>query len=279
MIHMVQPLSVGNALRLYLEPPAGAVRWKILRKGADSFSGPADESGAVVYEGDERVVVDARYLQNDVRAFYRPYYTTDGITWTAGPTASGTPVATYEEQTSDVLALLRERLESGLQVEVQRGNLVNDLGYIQVYAAAPSLERDLTFPLVTLHLDNEDPSVRGIGESLGADDFDAIGDGWTESEGWLADVRISVIGWSLNADERIELRKAIRRIVIANLSVFASEGWQQVNLSLQDNDAISGEYPAPIYQVVGSFTCQAPVVVTNSSLPKLNATVFEMTGL
>lgn len=279
MIHMVQPLSVGNALRLYLEPPAGAVRWKILRKGADSFSGPADESGAVVYEGDERVVVDARYLQNDVRAFYRPYYTADGITWTAGPTASGTPAATYEEQTSDVLALLRERLESGLQVEVQRGNLVNDLGYIQVYAAAPSLERDLTFPLVTLHLDNEDPSVRGIGESLGTDDFDAIGDGWTESEGWLADVRISVIGWSLNADERIELRRAIRRIVVANLSVFASEGWQQVNLSLQDNDAISGEYPAPIYQVVGSFTCLAPVVVANSSVPSVRTIVSEMTGL
>lgn len=279
MIHMVQPLSVGNALRLYLEPPAGAVRWKILRKGSDSFSGPADESAAVIYEGNERVVVDARYLTNDVRAFYRPYYTTDGINWTAGPTASGTPAATYEEQSSDVLALLRERLESGLQVEVQRGNLVNDLGYIQVYAAAPSLERDLTFPLVTLHLDSEDPSVRGIGEALGTDDFDAIGDDWTESEGWLADVRISVIGWSLNADERIELRKAIRRIVIANLSVFAGEGWQQVNLSLQDNDAISGEYPAPIYQVVGSFTCLAPAVVANSSVPPVRSMVFEMTGL
>lgn len=279
MIHMVQPLSVGNALRLYLEPPAGAVRWKILRKGADSFSGPADESGAVIYEGSERVVVDARYLLNDVRAFYRPYYTIDGVTWTAGPTASGTPVATYEEQTSDVLALLRERLESGLQVEVQRGNLVNDLGYIQVYAAAPSLERDLTFPLVTLHLDSEDPSVRGIGESLGTDDFDAIGDGWTESEGWLADVRISIIGWSLNADERIELRKAIRRIVLANMSVFASEGWQQVSLSLQDNDAISGEYPAPIYQAVGSFTCLAPVVVANNGVASVRTVISEISGL
>lgn len=279
MIHMVQPLSVGNALRLYVEPPATAVRWKILRKGSDSFSGPADESAAVVYEGNERVVVDARFLQNEVRAFYRPYYTADGATWTAGPTASGTPAATYEDQTTDVLSLLRERLESGLQVEVQRGNLVNDLGYIQVYTAAPSTERDLNFPLVTLHLESEDPSVRALGEVLSIDDFDTIDNGWTEAEGWLADVRVSVIGWSLNADERIELRKALRRIILANLSVFAEAGWQQVNLSLQDNDALGGEYPAPIYQVMGSFTCVAPVVVANSGVDPVRVVTSQISGL
>lgn len=279
MIYMVQPLSVGNALRLYLEPPVSAVRWKILRKGSDSFTGHDDPSAAVIYEGNERVVVDARYLQNEVMAFYRPYYTADGATWTAGPTASGTPAATYEEQTSDVLTLLRERLEAGLQVEVQRGNLVNELGYIQVYTAAPSLERDLKFPLVTLHLESEDPGVRAIGESLGTDDFDSIGDGWTESDGWLSDVRISVIGWSLNADERIELRKAIRRIVVANLTVFANEGWQQVNLSLQDNDALGGEYSAPVFQVMGSFTCLAPVVVASELVPPVRTIVSEISGL
>lgn len=261
MIYMVQPLSVGNALRLYLEPPVSAVRWKILRKGSDSFTGHDDPSAAVIYEGNERVVVDARYLQNEVMAFYRPYYTADGATWTAGPTASGTPAATYEEQTSDVLTLLRERLEAGLQVEVQRGNLVNELGYIQVYTAAPSLERDLKFPLVTLHLEDEEPSVRAVGEMIGVDDFDAIGGDWTETEGWLSNVTVSVIGWSLNGDERIELRKAIRRIIVANLGLFADQGWQQVNLSLRDMDALSGEYSAPVYQVMGTFTCLAPVAV------------------
>lgn len=266
MISMVQPLSVGNALRLFVEPPAGALRWKVLRKGSGSFSGHDDPSAAVVFDGDERVIIDASFLPNDVMAFYRPFYTADGLTWSAGPVASGTPVATYEEQTSDVLVILRERLEAGLQVEVQRGNLVHELGYVQVYAASPSLERDLAFPLVTLHLDSEEPSVRAIGEAVAMDEFDALSDGWSDSEGWLSEVRISIIGWSLNADERIELRRAIRRVVVANLPVFANHGWQQVNLTLQDNDAVGGEYPAPVYQVVGSFSCVAPVVVANGAL-------------
>lgn len=262
MIAIVQPLYAGNALRLFVEPPAGAVRWKILRKGSDSFSGHDDPSALVAYEGDERVIVDSSYLQNDVMAFYKPFYTADGLAWTAEATASGTPSATYEDQTTDVLSFLRERLEAGLQVEVQRGSLVNELGYVQVYTAAPSLERDLKFPLVTLHLDSEDPTARVLGEAIGHDDFDAIGDEWTESEGWLSSVVVSVIGWSLNADERIELRKAIRRVIVANLGVFADRGWQQVSVSLRDMDAVSGEYSAPVYQVMGTFTCVAPVVVS-----------------
>lgn len=262
MISMVQPLSVGNALRLYLEPPVGAVRWKILRKGSDSFTGHDDPSAAVVYEGNEPIVVDTRYLQNEVMAFYRPYYTADGAIWTSGSTNSGTPRATYEEQTVDVLSELRDRLEAGLLVECQRGNFQTELGYIQVYTAPPSLERDLRFPLVTLHLESEEPAERGIGEVIGVDEFDGIGADWQEYEGWLSSVRLSIVGWSLNSDERIELRKAIRRLVVANLSVFDSLGWVQVNLSQQDNDAISGEYPSPIYQVMSTFSCLAPVRVS-----------------
>lgn len=278
MISMVQPFSVGNALRLFLEPPASAVRWKILRKGSDSFAGHDDPSALVVYEGDERVVVDARYLQNEVMAFYRPFYTADGATWTAGSTASGTPAATYEDQTTDVLSFLRDRLEAGLQVEVQRGNLINELGYVQVYTASPSLERDLQFPLVTLHLEDEEPSVRAVGEMIGVDDFDAIGGDWTETEGWLSNVTVSVIGWSLNGDERIELRKAIRRIIVANLGLFADQGWQQINLSLRDMDALSGEYSAPVYQVMGTFTCLAPVVV-GGPVSRTSEVVFQQTNL
>ena len=278
MIAIVQPLYAGNALRLFVEPPAGAVRWKILRKGSDSFSGHDDPSALVAYEGDERVIVDSSYLQNDVMAFYKPFYTADGLAWTAGATASGTPSATYDDQTTDVLSFLRERLEAGLQVEVQRGGLVNELGYVQVYTAAPSLERDLKFPLVTLHLDSEDPTARVLGEAMGTDDFDAIGDEWTESEGWLASVVVSVIGWSLNADERIELRKAIRRVIVANLGVFADRGWQQVSVSLRDMDAVSGEYSAPVYQVMGTFNCVAPVVVSGGVDP-VKTIISQQSGL
>lgn len=267
MISIVQPLHAGNALRLFIEPPASAVRWRVLRKGSDSFSGEDDASALVAYEGDERVIVDATALVNDQMAFYRPFYTSDGVTWIAGPTAYGTPSAIYQEVTTDVLSFLRERLEAGLKVECDRGNIVTELGYVQVYNAAPALTPDLRFPLVTVHLEGEDPSERAIGEVLAPDIFDSIGDEWVESEGWIASVRVTVIGWSLNSDERIELRKCLRRIIIANMPVFASKGWMHVDLSLQDVDAVNGEYQANIYQVMGSFSCLAPVVVSGAAAP------------
>ena len=259
-IAAVQPLSAGNALRLFIEPPPGAVRWRVLRKGSDTFAGHDDQSALVVYEGSERVVLDVASLPNDVMAFYRPFYS-DGSAWTAGATAYGTPSATFEEQTTDVMSLVRQRLEAGLKVEVDRGNLINELGYVQVYTAPPSLEQNLLFPLVTLTLEDESPEVRGIGEYVGGDEFED----WGGSEGWMANVHLSIVGWSLNSDERVELRKALRRIIIANLPVFSAHGIEQVNVTMSDVDAISGEYGAPIYQVMANLTCIAPVRVGGQS--------------
>ena len=159
------------------------------------------------------------------------------------------------------MSVLRDRIEAGLLVEVQRGNLVTDLGYVQVYTSSPSLERDLRMPLVTIHLDNEAPAERAVGESVASDQFNAVGFDWDDSEGWIANVSVLIIGWSLNSDERIELRKAIRRIIIGNLPVFEGLGWITPSLTQQDNDAINGEYPAQIYQVINTFTCLAPVRV------------------
>lgn len=260
MITTVQPIHAGNALRLFLEPPTGAVSWRVLRKGSDTFTTHEDDTAFLAYEGDEKVIVDARYLKNEQMAFYKPFYF-DGTAWAAGPTASGTPAAIYEEHSTDVLSFLRERLEAGLLVEVERGNLSSDIGYVQVYTAPPSLEQDLRFPLVTIHLDSESPAERGLSEDISGDEFDAIGFDWLESEGWLAQVQLQIIGWSLNSDERIELRKAIRRLIVANLPIFDAEGMQQITITQQDVDAVNGEFGAPLYQVMSSFSCLAPVRV------------------
>lgn len=83
MIRIVQPLPAGNAIRLFLDPPAGAVAWRILKKSSDTFTDQDDPSAVIVYEGDERVVVDAAYLQNDVKVFYRPFYLMPGGVWQA----------------------------------------------------------------------------------------------------------------------------------------------------------------------------------------------------
>ena len=266
MISMIQPLHIGNALRLFIQPPVSAVRWKVLKKGSSTFSGHDDPSASVAYEGDEHVIVDIASLQNDTMAFYQPFYTVDGATWTPGPVNSGTPRAVYAETTTDVLSHLRDRLEAGLKVEVERGNLFNDLGYIQVFNASPSLERDLRLPLVTVHLESEDVADRGIGEIVGIDEYDE------DAEGWLANVSVAIIGWSTNGDERLELRKAIRRLIVGNLPVFESLGWVTPHLSQSDIDAVNGEYPAPMYQVMNTFTCVAPVRVSG----KVDASVSEI---
>lgn len=277
MIRIVQPLPAGNAIRLFLDPPAGAASWRILKKASATFAGLDDPSAVIAYEGDERVVVDASFLQNEVKVFYCPFYLVGG-SWQAGPVAEGTPAATFEEHTTDALSFVRERLEAGLLVEVQRGNLSNELGYIQVYTAPPSLERDLRFPLVTVHLENESPAERGVGDDIAGDEFDLVTDDWLESEGWLSQVQLTIIGWSLNSDERIELRKAIRRVILTNLPVFDAKGMTQITVSAQDVDAVNGEYGAPLYQVMNSFSCLAPVRVGNRVTPINDIEVTAING-
>lgn len=262
MISMVQPLYVGNAVRLFVAPPVTARVWKILRKTTNSFSGHSDGSAFVAYSGEDHVLIDSAGLSNDTQYYWAIFYSADGgTTWADGNVVSGTPSAIYQDHTTDVMSYMRDRLEAGLRVECERGNFTPEMGYIQVYTAPPSMDQGLRFPLVTLHLEDENSAERGLGENISGDEFDAIGMAWEESEGWLASVRLLIIGWSLNGDERILLRQAIRRLVVANLPVFDSYGWLTPNLSQQDVDAINGEYSSPIYQVMNTFTCLAPVRV------------------
>lgn len=264
MISMVQPLIAGNALRLFIDPPAGAKYWRVLKKGADSFTDQDDAGALVAYEGDERVVVDAHAasLPNEVPKFFRPFYRLADDSWLAGPTATGTPVALYEDIDTDVQELLRQRLEAGFAEEVNRQTLIPaEQGYIQVFTAPPSLEQNPSFPLITISVDSDKSGERAIGENISGDDFDAIGGEHFESEGWLADVEISIVAWSLNSDERLELRRALRRLIIANLPIFSAQGMDQINLDMHDFDAVNGEYTTPIYQVMATLTCIAPVRV------------------
>lgn len=262
MISIIQPIPVGNALRLFIEPPVGATYWRVLRKGSDSFTAHDDDTALCVFEGDEKVFVDSQSLTNEQMTFYKVYYRI-GSSWVASATASGTPSATYEDHSTDAVSVMRDRTERGLLVECQRGNFQPENGYISVYTAPPSLEQDLRFPVVTIHLDKETSSIRGLGDDISGDEFDSIGFDWLESEGWLAQVQMTIVGWTLNSDERIELRKALRRIIVGNMQVLADLGIVQVDASFEDNDMVSGEYNAPIYQVVCSFSCIAPVRVSN----------------
>lgn len=262
MISLIQSVAAGNALRIFLEPPAGARSWRLLRKLADTFSGEADPDAIVVHEGEDKPVVDLLGLVNGQLYYYRAYYF-DGATWSASATASGTPAATYADATTDALSVVRERLDLGLQVELARGTLVHEDGHIAVLTAPPQLQ-DTRWPVVTIHLLDEAPSERGIGEIVGVDGFNEETSLWDDSEGWLAKVQLSIMGWCLNPDERVELRKALRRLVVANLPVFDSAGMVEIEFSQQDMEDF-GSFDAPVYQVMCTLNCLAPVRVGSTA--------------
>lgn len=250
MIAMIQPLAAGNALKVILDVPADASALRLLRRVTDAFTGQDDPDAYLVSDVLERATLDSVSLVNGTLYYYRPYYFI-GSDWSAGTTVSATPAATYEDRTSDVLDIVRERLDLGLQVEVARTTLTHEQGHIKVLTAPPVLE-DTVWPVVTVHLTNEAPGERGVGEM--SDEFEG------DSNGWLARVSLTIMGWSLNPDERIELRKALRRIVLANMGLFDFAGMVEIEFSQQDTEDFNS-FGAPVYQTLCTFSCLAPVVV------------------
>jgi len=260
-ITAITPIPSGSALRVYLSPPAGAVAWRILRKAADTFTGPNDVDALVVHAGTARSALDDVGLVDGSTYFYRVYYWS-GTTWTASASLSATPGATYSDESADALTVFRDRIDAGLTVEVARGALKHELGVIPVLTAPP-LYDDTRFPMVTVHLQNESPAERYVGENLTGDanDIDWFTGTSDDSQGWLAETTLVVMGWALNPDARKDLRKSLRRILIANLPVFDEHGLLNVSFSQQDTEDFTA-YSAPVYQVMTTITCKTPILVS-----------------
>ena len=247
----LQNLMAGNAVRIFVAPQAGTITTRILRRTADAFTGYDDSGAVLVNDGTQHVVLDVSGLTNGVEYFYRLYHW-NGTAWADGGVASITPVATYGDGAVDVLVMLRDRLAAGLAVEVAAGRLTHPKGIIPVRTAPPQ-DKEEALPIVTLQLASDVQSERAIGEDL-------IGYEDGETEGWLSAVRLELMGWSLNPDERNELRRALKRIVLANLAVFDDAGVVQVNFGQNDTEDFT-TYAAPMYQTMGDFTCLAPSFV------------------
>lgn len=261
MILGLRPLAAGNALQITHSFPAGATLCALMRKPTNDITGLSDPGALLVYEGLETIVVDAMPgLINEVPAFYEALYLVSG-SWVSSPAVSGTPLASYADATTDVQGLVRDRIEAGMAVEVARGMFKPASGAITVLTAPP-IENQTTWPVVTVQLESEMPGERGLGEMIEADVYDPLALNWIEHEGWLADVRLIISAWSLNSDERIELRKALRRVLIANFPVFDAAGMVEIVAQVGENDFINGEYSANVFQTNVTFSCKAPVIVT-----------------
>lgn len=281
MILEIRPLSAGNALHLTQRLPAGARLSRILRKATNDFTGEDDANALVAYEGLDVHIVDAEPgLVNESPMFYRAYYLV-GSVWQATDAKFGTPRATYDDMSTDVQELLRARLEAGLAVEVTRGDLeAGETGVISVKTSPPIAE-ETSWPVVTVELDREGQGTRAIGETLAPDFMDPLvgAEGvFVEQDGWLSDWRLRVNVWALNPNERLALRKAVRRLLIANLPIFDAAGMVEVVFDASDADFLNGEFGVNVFQTSYAFTCQAPTIVTNTFAPvaEVEATILDI---
>ena len=271
MISKITAQAVGNALKIFLAPPPGTLKWVVLRNTTGVFPTYNDANSALIFSGsDEMCIVDADGLSNGVLYYYQEF-DFDGVNWNPGSIYSSTPNHTYTDQSVDVLSIVRSRIDYGLQNEILLGTLTPKSGVIATLNAPPMFE-ETNWPVVTVHVGTDASGERSIGETVFPDEFDAAGGLWGESQGWLARVQLNVVGWSKNPDERIALRKALRKIIIGNLEIFDQYGMVQVDFSQSDIDELTA-YPAPVYQSACSFSCLAPAGVAINSDPISDASV------
>ncbi len=255
MITWAAPLACGNAVSIILSPPSGAVSWRILRRTDDEFD-DQDDPEAVAYEGlvNELDLTDYAGLVNGTAYSYRVYYW-DGDDWTEGNTVEITPAASYTADGPDPQDILIERIDAGLKIEVARGNLSPPSGMaaIDVLRAFAIFETG-RMPVVTVEFVSSETQDRALGEVWGSDDDETTA--WREWAGWKRHWTLVVVAWSLNADERIALRQALERIILANLQVFDAAGLYNIDCQWQDiYDDL--QYDAPVYTAVGTVTCSA----------------------
>jgi len=263
MIWGTEILPAGNAVRLHIRPPAGTTSCTLLRRLDDQFIGTVDPEAATLaaWDGDASVVlVDTANLTNGTPYFWRVYYAPSDTF----STTSATPDASYAGTGPDAVSVLMDRLRQGLAVEAARGALHPKSGAIPVQNAPPLWDQT-PFPVVTAHLVSSEPDSRGLGEVLNPD---VIGDDEVASmEGWLERTSITIVGWSLNPDERIALRRAIKRILQANWPVFDALGLGLIDWTQRDHEEME-RFAAPVFQVLTDFRCVSAAGVT-SGTPKI----------
>jgi hypothetical protein len=262
MISVLEPLPIGNAIRVLMTPSTGAVQWTLLRKLADDFAGVSDPAAVVIYSGSDAIsVLDQASLVNGVPVYYK-LYEFDGRNWNATPTLSATPRATDLDLAPDVQELVRARLELALRASVAAGAIAGRAGYVPCFTAPPEFDQK-RFPFVVVHHNVSRSDTRALGEGLSPDTYDSGSVQWVSSEGWLDRWVLDVTALSLNPDERIALRKAVRAAVVGNLPVFDDAGMVDIDFSMSDSEDFEG-YGVPVYMANGSFSCLAPIVLVGT---------------
>jgi len=247
VIRYLIPNPVGAAITLVLQSTAAVIQVVRSLTSAPIPATPNDAGLVQVYAGapdpGTTSLLDIDALADG--AAYTYHLWEDGV---LADSKSVTPGATYTDESNDALTVVRDRLRAGLLDARDRlGILANHASALEVHTVSPRKD-DTKFPVVTLKLSRDSITERGLGEYAGEVGGDEI-------QGGLTDVAIQGRGWCQNADDRIELRKVLRQIMVANLDIFALSGLSEVSWSFSDSEDYE-TYGAPIYIVEMSITCK-----------------------
>lgn len=253
------PLAAGNAVRLNVSLLDGASFMRVLRLPTDTFSGPDDPNAMpIIDDFAGETLIDTEGLTNGTTYFYRSYDWVESAFVDSGISISATPNANYIADAVDPQELLRDRLQLGINVEIVRSQLKPETGKIAVITAPFAME-GTTFPVISVILDNTGPSERVLGDQI--EGFhDPSSNQWVDTNGWIARFSMSISAATFNLDERIQLRKSVRRVIQANLPIFNEAGMVQIELNQTDAE-IQTDKSAVIYVSNATFTCLAPAFI------------------
>jgi hypothetical protein len=84
---------------------------------------------------------------------------------------------------------------------------------------------------------------------------------WDEAEGWLDQITLGVAGLCADADQRHALRRALKRIIQANLAVFKAAGLDQIGYA-QGADQDLASAAGTLCKTAATFDCVAPSFIT-----------------
>jgi len=239
------PLVCWQCRKIVLNPPSTATHWRVLRNQTGTFIDA--NSPDVVYAGIDRDYLDTT-VDNGTVYFYKPFYFVNGAWDSSYPALSVTPNLAFMDVSPDPVSLVRDRLDAGLNALIVNGALSHPYNKLVVLTASPQTE-DTLFPVVTVHLSDDRADDRGIGDLTDTfDDYDP------NIFGWYSTVCLEIVGWCLNGDERLALRKAIKTTLISNLEVFNQAGLHQLTLTFSDSEDFES-YHCPIYRTHCSLHC------------------------
>jgi len=259
MIAVLNNVAVGNAISIFLAPPTGVEFWRVIRNETGSFGNQNDD--VLIYEGSDKLIIDTAAIENNVTYFYTPFYW-NGTVWLRGNTKSLASQFLIFDRSTDVLSLVRDRLDRGLNNFITRGDLAHASGQVNVLIASPQIE-GVDFPIVTVHLESDNDQERFINDDAFADIENKDGT-VTATTGYLSNVTLEIVSRHLNADERNEYRDAIKAVLIGNIEVFESKSLSEIRYQFQDSEEFE-RYPAPFYFSRCTMACLAPSAIVDTA--------------